>query len=172
MVTVDYMLVAVALLSALMGLFRGLIKEALSLAGWILAVWCAWRFGAVVAERIPSVADDSIIETWVARVIVLIVVLIVSGLVSRLISILIHQTGLSGTDRMVGTVFGMARGVVLVGLVVLLLDAGGFDEDPWWQESKLIPYAAPVVDTIRFVVEDGQEFLSQLESPLSPTEAR
>jgi membrane protein required for colicin V production len=165
MVTVDYLLAAVFLLSALMGLFRGLVKEALSLVGWILAVWCAWRFGGAVAERIPSVADDSIVETWVARMIVLIVVLVLSGLLSRLIAHLTHQSGLSGTDRMVGMVFGMARGVVLVGLVVLLLDAAGFGADPWWQESKLIPYAAPLAERLGDLAGDGIELLQeQVES--------
>jgi len=161
MVIVDYLLAAVFLLSALMGLFRGFVKEALSLVGWILAVWCAWRFGAAVAERIPSVADDSIIETWVARMIVLIVVLILSGLLGRLIAHLTHQSGLSGTDRIVGMVFGMARGVVLVGLVILLLDAAGFDADPWWQESKLIPYAAPLAERLGELAGDGVELLQE-----------
>ena len=161
MVIVDYLLAAVFLLSALMGLFRGFVKEALSLVGWILAVWCAWRFGAAVAERIPSVADDSIIETWVARMIVLIVVLILSGLLGRLIAHLTHQSGLSGTDRIVGMVFGMARGVVLVGLVTLLLDAAGFGADPWWQESKLIPYAAPLAERLGDLAGDGVELLQE-----------
>jgi membrane protein required for colicin V production len=146
MVTVDYLLAAVFLLSALMGFFRGLVKEALSLVGWIVAVWCAWRFGAPVAERIPSLADDSVIEIWVARFIVLIVVLFLSGLLSRFIAHLVHQSGLSGTDRLIGIIFGLARGAVLVGLVVLILDATGFDANPWWQDSKLIPYAAPLAE--------------------------
>ena len=161
MVTVDYLLAAVFLLSALMGLFRGLVKEALSLVGWILAVWCAWVFGAAVAERIPSIADDSIIELWISRMFVLIAVLILMGLISRFISHLVHQTGLSGTDRMVGMVFGMARGVVLVGLVVLMLDAAGFDADPWWQESKLIPYAAPLADRLSDLAGDSVELIQE-----------
>lgn len=161
MVVIDYLLMAVFALSALMGLFRGFVKEALSLVGWIVAVWCAWRFGAAVAEWIPSVADDSIIETWIARVIVLIAVLILSGLLSRLIALLIHQTGLSGTDRMVGMVFGMARGVVLVGVVVLLLGAIGFDADPWWQESKLIPYVSPLAEQFGDIAGEGIELIEE-----------
>jgi len=155
MVTVDYLLAAVFLLSALMGLFRGLVKEALSLVGWVVAVWCSWHFGEAVAARIPSVADDSFIETWVARLIVLIVVLILSGLLSRLIAHLVHQSGLSGTDRLIGMIFGMARGVVLIGLVVLLLDATGFDANPWWQDSKLIPYAAPLAEQFGAIAGDS-----------------
>lgn len=159
MVIVDYLLLAVFFLSALMGLFRGLVKEALSLVGWVLAVWCAWRFGGVVADMIPSVADDSIIETWVARVIVLVAVLILTGLLGRLIAYAVQQSGLSGTDRMIGMVFGMARGVVLVSLVVLLLDAAGFDADPWWQESKLIPYAAPLAKRLGDLAGNGVDLI-------------
>lgn len=155
MVIIDYLLAAIFLLSALMGLFRGFIKEAISLLGWVLAVWCAWRYGAAVAERIPSFVDDSAIEIWVARAIVLIVVLILSGLFSRLIAFIIHQSGLSGTDRIVGMVFGMARGVLLICLVVLLLDATGFSADPWWQESKLIPYAEPLADRLGDLAGDS-----------------
>jgi len=159
MVIVDYLLLAVFLLSALMGLFRGLVKEALSLVGWVVAAWCAWRFGGAVADMIPSVVDDSITETWVARVIVLVAVLILTGLLSRLIAYVVHQSGLSGTDRMIGMVFGMARGVVLVSLVVLLLDAAGFDADPWWRESKLIPYAAPLAERLGDLAGEGVDLI-------------
>jgi membrane protein required for colicin V production len=159
MVIIDYLLVAIFFLSAVMGLFRGLIKEAFSLVGWGLAIWCAWRFGAAVAERIPSIADDSAIEIWVARIIVLIVVLILSGLFSKLISMLIHQSGLSGTDRIVGMVFGMARGVLLIGLVILMLEAVGFNADPWWQESKLIPYATPLADRLGDLAGEGMDLI-------------
>jgi membrane protein required for colicin V production len=159
LVIVDYLLIAVFLLSALLGLFRGLIKEAISLLGWILAVWCAVRFGATVAEMIPSLADGSFIEIWIARIIVLFAVLILSSLLGRLISIAIHQSGLSGTDRVVGMVFGMARGAVVVSLVVLMLDAAGFDGDPWWQESKLIPYAAPLAERLGAIAEDSVELI-------------
>ena len=161
MVTVDYLLAAVFLLSALMGLFRGLIKEALSLAGWIFAIWCAWFFGAAVAQRVPSIADDSVIELWISRLLVLIAVLIVSGLLSRMISHVIHSTGLSGTDRLVGMVFGMARGVVLVAVVVLMLDGIGFDADPWWNESAIIPLVEPLADQLADLAGDGVDMIQE-----------
>ena len=169
MITVDYLLAAVFLLSALMGLFRGLIKEALSLVGWGLAIWSAWFFGAAVAERIPSVADDSIIELWIARLLVLIAVLILSGLISRLISHLIHQSGLSGTDRVVGMVFGMARGFVLVALTVLMLDSIGFDQDPWWSESKIIPLVEPLAGRLGELAGEGVDLIQeQMEDTTLP----
>ncbi len=161
MFTIDYLLAAIVLLSALMGLFRGFVREALSLVGWVLAVWCAGRFGGFVAGLIPSIADDSSIEIWVARIIIFVTVLILNGLLGRLIAFLVHQSGLSSTDRLVGMIFGMARGGVLVSLVVLLLAAAGFDANPWWQESKLIPYAAPLAEQIADIAGEGIDLLKE-----------
>lgn len=66
MVTIDYLLIAVFVLSAALGAYRGFVKEALSLVGWILAVWVAWRFGARVADMGPDFSDDPMARVWVA----------------------------------------------------------------------------------------------------------
>lgn len=172
MIAVDYFLFAILLVSALLGVFRGGIKEGLSLVGWLVAVWSAWRFGGAVADMIPSFADDSVVEIWVARVIVLIGMLIVVGLLARLIAYLAHQSGLSGIDRMIGMIFGLGRGVVLIALAVLFLDAVGFDADPWWQESKLIPYATPLAEWLAELAGDGidllQDQVDKVELPQIP----
>jgi len=84
-------------------------------------------------------------------------------LLSWFFSIVLDNTGLSGTDRAIGTVFGFARGILLAGLAVMILDLMGFREAAWWDESKLIPYAAPVADIIRHAAEDGLEFLEDLD---------
>jgi membrane protein required for colicin V production len=155
MVTVDYLLLGIALLSALFGMLRGFVKEALSLAGWLFAAWAAFHFGAPVAEKLPDIVADPVLKLWAARLVVLIGVLIASGIVSGLVSFLFSRTGLTGTDRVVGMVFGLARGVVLIALVVGGLDMAGFRADPWWEESKLIPYAAPLAERLRDAAEGG-----------------
>jgi membrane protein required for colicin V production len=171
MIAVDYVLMSIFAVSAIIGVFRGFVKEAISLVGWIAAIWGAWRFGAHVSAWLPDFVDDATIKIWVARLLVLIGVLIMSGLISRLISLLIDKTGLSGTDRVVGMVFGLARGTVLVGLTVNLLEVAGFDEAPWWPESKLIPYAAPIAQMLSDVAADGLDMLDnpidQIESPIA-----
>ena len=149
MVTVDYLLLAVAGLSGLFGLLRGFVKEAMSLAGWIVAAWCAFQFGGDVAERLPDFIQDPVLKLWAARFVVLIAVLLISGIVSGLASLLMSRTGLTGTDRVVGMVFGLARGVVVIALLVAALEMAGFRADPWWEESKLIPYAAPLAERLR-----------------------
>lgn len=170
MITIDYLLIGVFAASAVIGLLRGFVKEAISLSGWILAIWGAWRFGADVAARLPGFVEDGTVKIWVARLMVLIGVLFVSGLLSWLTSLLIDKSALSGTNRVVGMVFGLARGVVFAGLAVYVLEVAGFDEESWWSESKLIPYVEPIARKLSDLAADGMQMLDptvdQIESPL------
>ena len=159
MVGIDYLLIAIIVLSAIMGAFRGFVKEALSLAGWVVAIWGAWQFGDEAAELLPDVIEDPVLKIWAARLLMLIVALFVVGVVSKLLSILMEQTGLSGTNRLLGAVFGVARGAILGAVTVSLLQVTGFDEDPWWNESKLIPYAAPIADRLTEYADKGIDML-------------
>lgn len=164
MVTIDYLLIGVIALSALMGVMRGFVKEALSLVGWIAAVWGAWQFGPQAAARLPDFVDDPAVDLWIARLIIMIGVLFIGGVIIRIVSLLLKQTGLSEINRVVGMVFGLARGVILIGVVVSLLKVAGFDADPWWRQSILIPYAAPIADRLSDYAVEGIEMLQ-----LAPT---
>jgi len=167
MVGIDYLLIAIIALSAIMGAFRGFVKEALALAGWVVAIWGAWQFGDEAAGWLPDVIEDPVLKIWTARLLMLIVALFVVGVISKLLSILMDQTGLSGTNRLLGAVFGVARGAVLGAVVVSLLQVTGFDEDPWWNESKLIPYAAPIADRLSEYADKGIDLL-QAPAVLDP----
>lgn len=165
MITIDYLLLGVVALSALVGLFRGFVREAMSLAVWVVAIWCAWRLsGMVSAQLLPDFVTDPVLKLWATRLLVLIVVLMLGGLLTWMIAYLLDRTGLSGTDRMLGLLFGMARGAVLTGLVVIGLQVTGFDKDPWWVESKLIPLAAPIADSLRDVAGEGMDMLDTADS--------
>ncbi|WP_347261617.1 CvpA family protein [Rudaea sp.] len=134
----DYVIVAALVLSVLMGLWRGFIGEVLALAVWIVAVWVAWTLGPRVAASLTAVSLPS------ARIVLgyalcFIAVLIAGAIVGFFLRKLIAGSGLSGTDRLLGAVFGLARGLALVTLVVLLLGFTPFPRDPWWHESRLLP---------------------------------
>jgi len=169
MLPIDYALLAVVGLSALAGFFRGFFKEAFSLLGWVIAIWGAWSFGEQAAAMMPAFVADQNVMVWVGRLAILIGVLLITGILSRIASMVMGKTGLDGTDRVVGIIFGLARGVVLAGLVVNLIQVAGFEGNPWWQESKLIPYAAPIAKSLRDIADDGVEKLyeeaGQLEVP-------
>lgn len=135
----DYIIIGVLTISVLIGLWRGLISEVLALAIWIVAFWVAWAFGPVVAAHF-----EHIIELPSARIIVgygicFVTVLILGALLRFVIGKLIQSTGLSGTDRLLGMIFGFARGVLLVTLLVFLVGFTAFTRDPWWQQSTLLP---------------------------------
>ncbi len=157
MITIDYILLAVALISAVVGLFRGFVKEALSLVTWGVAVWLAAKFGAAAGAGLPQVVDSQIVQLWLGRAVVLVAILIAGGLLGWLLSYLADKTGLTGTDRMTGMIFGMGRGVLLGGLMVIILQSTGFDQESWWADSKLIPYAAPVAEVLRDAAASGIE---------------
>ena len=163
MTIVDYALIVIVGLSAVVSLFRGFFKEAVSLGTWVVSLWLAWKVGPQVAGFLEPWISTSVLRLWAARVLVVIAVLIAGGILSWFFSVILDNTGLSSTDRAIGTVFGFARGVILAGLAVMALDLMGFREAAWWDESKLIPYAAPVADIIRHAAEDGLQFLEVLD---------
>jgi len=170
LITVDYVLIAVLALSTIVSLFRGFFKEAFSVFTWVAALWVAWKFGPQGAEMMSD-WGTSIMRLWAARAIILVLVLLIGGVSNWLLGMLLHRTGLSGTDRVIGMVFGLGRGIIVVGVIIVVLEIMKFNETPWWQESKLIPYAAPVVDTIRHVAQDGREFLGDLQEEEEPLPA-
>ncbi len=158
MVFIDYILLAILLISTGISWFRGFVKEAVSLASWAMAIWCAWTFGGAVAGALEGSIESMSIRLWVARVLLLVGVLIAGGLLQRLMVSLLKKSGLTGTDRAIGMLFGCARGVLLVGLLVAILQRGGFEDTAWWQDSKLIPYAAPVADVLESAAAEGMEY--------------
>lgn len=162
MVIIDYVLILVVALSGAISLFRGFFKEAVSLASWIVALWLAWRYGLQLAQYMDPWLGSAVLRLWVARAIIVIGGLIAGGIAGWLVGIVIDSTGLTGTDRAIGSVFGVLRGVLLAGLLLTVLDLMGFQESAWWHESKLIPYAAPVAEVIRHAAEDGLEYIDEL----------
>ncbi len=161
----DYLLIGVIFVSTVISLFRGFFKEALSLATWVIALWMAWRFGANLSGGLESWVSEPVLRIWIARGLVFIGVLLAGGLLGRLIDMVMLSTGLTGTDRAIGMVFGFARGVILTGLLVVVLELMGFSDSAWWQQSKLLPYAAPVADIIHHAAEDGFEFIDGMALP-------
>lgn len=149
MTTFDYILLAILLASALVGILRGLIREAMSLAIWVLAIWSAARFGPDAAPLFARTLDDPLWQLWAARLALFVGVLFAGSVVAWVVSYFVRRSVITGTDRTLGMLFGLTRGVVLAGILVLALELGGFSAEPWWRDSKLIPYAAAVGAELR-----------------------
>ena len=136
---VDWMLLGVVALSALMGAMRGIVVEVLSLVVWIAAFWLAFAYGAEVAGLFFAQMHDPAARLLVAYAAVFIAALIVGSLVTWLIGKLVRTVGLGGVDRMLGVLFGVVRGCALACVLVLLLGLTALPREPSWHASPLIP---------------------------------
>ena len=132
------MILFLILLSAVIGLFRGFVREAFSLLTWFVAAWVAYTFSQAFSIYLTDWIDVPSLRVGAAFAILLVTSLIIGALLSFLISQLIEKTGLTGTDRFAGFLFGIARGVVVVAVLVLLAGLTPLPQDPWWNASLLI----------------------------------
>jgi membrane protein required for colicin V production len=138
MVWVDYVIPGIIVLSALFSLMRGFVREALSLIGWVTAFWLALRYANPLAELFLSSITIPSLRIITAFIILFVLTLMLAALVNHLAGHLVKRTGLTGTDRAVGIVFGIARGGVVVSILVLLAGLTSLPQDPWWGESMMI----------------------------------
>lgn len=136
----DYAIIAILTISVFVSLLRGFIREALSLAVWIAAFWAAFTFSDPVAAGLSDWVELPSARLTIAFALIFLVVLAIGGLINHLVGKLVDKTGLSGTDRMVGMVFGAVRGAALVVALVLLAGLTPLPRDGWWQESRLLPH--------------------------------
>ena len=143
---VDWAIIAVVAISALISLKRGFVKEALSLVTWIVAGAVAWMFGGGLSQYLEGYIQTPSARVIASCVILFVATLLVGAMVNFLIGELIRVTGLSGTDRFLGMVFGAARGGLLVVIAAGLLSLGPVQQDPWWQQSQLLPRFLLVAD--------------------------
>jgi len=137
---VDITILGIIALSVAVSLMRGFTREALSLAGWIIAFWVALTFADRLEGLLISYVEVPSIRLILAFAILFLATLILVALVNYLVGQLVRKTGLSGTDRMIGIFFGLARGIAIVTVLVLLGGLTPLPGDPWWREAALLPY--------------------------------
>jgi membrane protein required for colicin V production len=136
---IDYTILGVLALSVLVGLWRGLVSEVLSLAAWIAAFWVAWTFGPVVAAQLEHSISLPAARILLGYGLCFVVVLVVCALLRFVTRRLLSGIGLGGLDRLLGMLFGFARGVLLVTLVVFLAGFTALTREAGWQRSLLLP---------------------------------
>ncbi|HJE30214.1 CvpA family protein [Stutzerimonas nitrititolerans] len=164
---VDWAIVAVIVISSLISLKRGFVKEALSLLTWIIAGVVAWMFGGALSHHLAEFISTPSAQVIAACAILFVATLLVGALVNFLIGELVRVTGLSGTDRFLGMVFGAARGGLLIVVLVGLLSLAPVQEDLWWRESALVPHFLLVADWSKnLILGFGSQWVAgSLEAP-------
>ena len=133
---VDAALIAVLVISVIVGAIRGFVFELLSLVGWVAAWFAAQWFSPQVAPHIPVGASGSALNLAVSFAAVFIAALIVWAIAARLIRLVLHATPLSIVDRGLGAVFGLLRGVVLLMAVAVAVGLTPAVKSMAWQQSR------------------------------------
>lgn len=146
---VDWVLLAIVGVSALFGLMRGFVGVLASLAAWVLAAWAAFRFGAEVALMLASDGEPGPGQLLAGYALSFLVVLLAVGLVGWLVRKLVQSVGLSGLDRLLGLLLGVARGAFVACALVLLLGLTELPRGPHWQASQVVPVFVPGAQWMR-----------------------
>lgn len=169
----DYVFLAILVLSALFGLFRGLVREVLALVGWALAFWAAWKFGPQVAELIGPRISTEALRMGAAYAAVFFAVLIAAAVVGYLIARFVNATGLAATDRILGFAFGLLRGLAVLVLIVLFGNMTAVKEQHWWQQAYAVQELTPLAQRLsQMVPEDlDKRVLPAEQAPTAPPAA-
>jgi membrane protein required for colicin V production len=135
--TTDWVLLGVLFASMVVGLWRGLVYEVLSLAGWVAAFFLAQWLAADAVAWIPFVQGAApSIQYAVGYVVVCVGRLFVSAFLSWVIKKVIESVGLRPVDRALGGAFGLARGVVLLLALTVVLQLTGMSQNDWWLSAQ------------------------------------
>lgn len=164
----DWVIVAILLVSVVIGLWRGFIREVLSLLVWVVAIAAAIMFGGDVALLFGDWVGVPSVRVMLGYVAVFLLVFTLFALLAWLLTRLLRSGGLSGTDRMLGLGFGLLRGGLLVAVLVLLLGYTPLPRDPWWQESQFIARFEPLAAWVREQLPDTLAALQALTPPEVP----
>ena len=155
MTVVDVVVIFVICLSALFSLMRGFVKEAISLATWIIAIWLAATFAPKLAAVLPAGIESEAVRQAVGFGVLFVLSLMLGALINVLVSQVVKKTGLSGADRVFGVAFGVLRGGLIVVVFVVIGGMTPLPEADWWQSSVLLEWFESVAIVIQgYIPED------------------
>lgn len=135
----DLAILGILTVSSVVSLLRGFISEVMSLVVWAAAFFIAATGAGVAAEQLLSGIELPQARLGVAFTGLFLLSLTIGGMITWLVRYLVQRTGLSSTDRLLGLIFGLARGVVLVTALVLMAGLTALPKTEWWRESKTLP---------------------------------
>ena len=145
---IDFVIVGLVAISFIISLVRGFIKEVLSLVVWVLAFFLAHHFSSHLLVPLSNYIQTPSLQVFTAFAVIFLVVLLMGAFVNYFLVRVIHSTGLTSMDRMLGGIFGIARGVVIVTAMIWLGRMTPMVKDPWWQQSTIIPHFQLIIDKI------------------------
>lgn len=173
--SLDYIIIGVVALSVIISFFRGFLKEAISLATWFLAFIAALKFAPWVSNDIlHSVISHETSRYIASCVLIFLIVMIVGMIVNKFAGTLVTISGLWIFDRALGIVFGVARGLLIAIIGLVIIQAGPFDNTAFAKESQLTPYLQPIVTQFESYlpteVQHVSQWMKQMSEPLKSSQ--
>ncbi len=152
---VDFVIIGIIAISVIVSFFRGFLREALSLLVWGLAIYFSLTYYSTLEPLLPSgYGLPPTVRLVLSGIAILLGVLIVGGIFTWIIGTLFDKTGMSGTDRVAGILFGGLRGVILVVIIVLIISFLPFKDEPWWTQSKMVPHFTEMAEWLKVRLPD------------------
>lgn len=138
MTVVDIIILVVIFMSAFFGLLRGFVKEAISLATWIIGVWIAATFASQMAEVLPIGVESAAVKQAIGFAVLFLLTLMVGAFVNFMVAHLVKKTGLKGADKAIGVGFGLLRGAIIILVFVFVGGMTPLPDLEWWQSSYFL----------------------------------
>lgn len=145
----DFLVLFVLICSIVISMLRGLVKEVLSLLGWVAALVAANAYGQELAVLLPEAVPGTATRLIVAFIALFIGVRLLMGLLSMAVEAAIKASGLTVVDRGLGGLFGLARGLVLVLAAVIVCGMTAIPQQPFWKEAVFSPLAETAARTVK-----------------------
>lgn len=150
----DIIVVSIIALSLFFGFWRGFVKEILSILTWIAALLIARIYSEFLAPMFSGFVDDTSVRYVLAFAVLFVLTMMLGTLLNHFMSKLITVTGLKFTDRLLGGVFGLCRGVI-IGLLILFFAGPFFSGSIWWQSSSIVPYGIELIELSKVLITDS-----------------
>jgi membrane protein required for colicin V production len=165
----DYILITIVGLSMVLSVWRGFVREIISLIGLVLAFFTASRISGDVGDYLNDWIENDSIANVAGFILIFVLVMVIVGLIGAFVRKLVHMADLSATDRTLGIFFGTARGLLLIGVAFLIYTAYAKPDQSWMKKSVLTPYAIQLGDLIGQTIPDGLPFSTQDNVPQLPS---
>ena len=146
---VDIIILAVILLSVIFGLFRGLVREAIALATWVLAFLLATRYAATASSYLARFMADTQWRQWLSWLFLFVATFIVGVIVNKLLSRLVSLAGLGAVDKLLGAAFGFGRAVLAISVFLAVLFSTPLGTADWLRASRLVSQYRPLITWVQ-----------------------